>query len=119
MNEPKVLDQAALDRLREWGGEKLLAQMIRLFLENAPTRMEQIRTGVSSETADEAEKGAHSLKSSAANIGAETIRALAAEMEHAASDGDVAAVAERLPALEDAFARGIEALESVEKGLGR
>lgn len=118
MNDPQILDQGALDRLREWGGEKLLAQMIRLFLDNAPTRMEQIRNGVATDDVGEAEKGAHSLKSSAANVGAQTIRSLAADMEHAAAAKDLAAVSAKLPDLEAAFSQGIQALQSVEQGLG-
>jgi HPt (histidine-containing phosphotransfer) domain-containing protein len=92
--------------------------MIRLFLENAPTRMEQIRRGVTTRAVEEAEKGAHSLKSSAANVGAEAIRTLAAEMERSATDGDVGAVTRQLPALEEAFTEGIQALESFQRGLG-
>lgn len=118
MTDPQILDQEALDRLREWGGEKLLAQMIRLFLDNAPTRMEQIRNGVATDDVAEAEKGAHSLKSSAANLGAHTLRTLAADMEQAAAAKDHAALVARLPALEAAFTQGIHALESVEQGLG-
>ncbi len=116
MTDSRILDQGALDRLKEWGGEKLLAQMLRLFLENAPGRMSQIRNGVAGDM-KEAEKGAHSLKSSAANIGAEHVRMIAADMERAALDGDTAAVQALLPSLEDAFAQAVGALETVERGL--
>jgi len=112
MSEPVVVDPAALDRLREWGGEKLLSQMIRLFLDNSPARMDQIRSGAQRDgDVEEAEKGAHSLKSSAANLGAEELRGLAATMEGHASDRDQAAVAELLPRLEEAYTRAREALE--------
>lgn len=117
MSDSEILDAKALDRLREWGGDKLLAQMIRLFLENAPARMDQIRTGVRTGQAEEAEKGAHSLKSSAANLGAEHVRAFSADAERKAAAGDVAAVTALLPDLEEAFGRTIQALESIEKGL--
>ena len=83
MSESDILDQSALDRLRDWGGEKLLRQMIRLFLENAPARMAQIREGLSEGDVKESEKGAHSLKSSAANVGALRVRDIAANMERA------------------------------------
>ena len=117
MSEPLVIDPAALTRLREWGGEKLLSQMIRLFLDNAPTRMEQIRSGARQDgDVGEAEQGAHSLKSSAANLGAEELRSLAAAMESRASDGDVEAVGGLLPLLEDAYTRAREALESIVGG---
>lgn len=117
MSHQDVLDPNALSRLKEWGGEKLLGQMVRLFLENAPGRMEQIRGGLGGGDPKEAEKGAHSLKSSAANIGAMHVRDLAAEVERTTSDGDPVAGAQILPQLEDAFAKVIAALEAVERGL--
>ena len=117
MTEPEILEQSALDRLKEWGGDKLLAQMIHLFLENAPGRMTQIRTGISGDDVKESEKGAHSLKSSAANLGASHLRTIAADMERVAAGGDTAAAAALLPSLESAFSKAITALESVEKGL--
>jgi len=115
MTDPHVLDPKALDRLREWGGEKLLSEMVRLFLENAPQRMDQIRLGVGEGSLSDGERGAHSLKSSAANLGAERLRALAAEAEHAASGKRKEAVVALLPELEDAFAEVITALRSVGK----
>jgi len=113
MSEPVVLDPAALDRLKEWGGEELLSQMVRLFLDNSPERMEQIRGGVDGGDIRESEKGAHSLKSSAANLGAEELRALATSMERHASEREDAAVAALLPELEGAYARARAALEEI------
>jgi HPt (histidine-containing phosphotransfer) domain-containing protein len=115
MSEPVVLDSAALDRLKEWGGEKLLSQMVRLFLENSPARMEQIRGGVDGGDIVESEKGAHSLKSSAANVGAEELRALATSMEHHASEKEQAAAAALLPELEGAYERARAALEEIDR----
>lgn len=117
MNDNDVLDPSALARLSEWGGDKLLGQMIRLFLENAPGRMEQIRGGLGGGDLKEAEKGAHSLKSSAANVGAMRVRDLAADMERTTSAGDGGAAAQLLAPLDDAFSQAIAALESVERGL--
>jgi len=117
MPEPVVLDPAALARLREWGGEKLLSQMIRLFLENSPSRMDQIRAGArQGGDIGEAEQGAHSLKSSAANLGAEELRGLAAAMEGHAADGDHAAVAGLLDDVEGAYARAIAAMKEIPGG---
>lgn len=117
MSDSDILEHSALDRLKEWGGDKLLGQMIRLFLENAPGRMAQIRAGVNGGDVKESEKGAHSLKSSAANVGAHRVRSIAADMERVAAGGDPAAVLALLPSLESAFSEAIAALESVEKGL--
>ena len=40
-----IIDRAAHHRLLEWGGAKLLKQMLRLFLENADERLDQIAQG--------------------------------------------------------------------------
>ena len=117
MTQTPVIDPQALDRLREWGGDKLVAQMIRLFVSNAGQRVEQIRVGVRDRLVQEAEMGAHSLKSSAANLGAEKVRSLAATMELAAADGDIEPVVAHLAELEAAYAAAVEELESIERGI--
>jgi HPt (histidine-containing phosphotransfer) domain-containing protein len=89
MDDTQVIDPAAHDRLIEWGGSKLLREMVRLFLENTGARMEMISSGFETGEAGLVEHGAHSLKSSAANVGAEMVRALAQQLETLASRGDV------------------------------
>jgi HPt (histidine-containing phosphotransfer) domain-containing protein len=118
MSEPEILNPKAAAALREWGGEKLLGQMVRLFLENSPTRMEQIRSGVEGGDLKEAERAAHSLKSSAANLGAEELRTLAADIERTAGTRDPESVRALLGSLNTAYAKAIAALETVEKGIG-
>jgi len=117
MTQTSAIDPEALERLREWGGEKLVGQMIRLFIANAGQRLDQIRVGVRDALIREAEMGAHSLKSSAANLGAEQVRVLAAAIELAAADGDMVPVRDRLSELEVAFAAAVSELESIEKGI--
>ncbi|HSM61891.1 MAG TPA: Hpt domain-containing protein [Longimicrobiales bacterium] len=118
MTDPEILDPTALDRLREWGGDKLLGQMIRLFLDNSPTRMDQIRAAVNGGEIRDAERAAHSLKSTAANLGAEELRALAAELEAVAATRDPHATRACLAELERAHVRAVSALESIEEGMG-
>ena len=115
--QAQVIDPQALERLKEWGGQKLAGQMVRLFLKNSGTRMDQIRTGVGQGDPDEAERGAHSLKSSAANIGAEGLRTLATRIESAALDSDVDALGALLPELESAYESAMAELKTIEKGM--
>ena len=117
MTDSQVIDPQALERLKEWGGDKLAAQMVRLFLKNSGTRMDQIRVGIDGDDPEEAERGAHSLKSSAANIGAETLRTLATNVESAALDQKLDTLRELLPRIESAYAQAIAELESIEKGM--
>ncbi len=98
------------------GGGKLVKEMIRLFLQNGPDRMEQIRTVVENDDLDQPERGSHSLKSSAANIGAEHVRRIADEIEIAASNKELERVRELLPGLEEAFSQANTELESMVEG---
>lgn len=116
MTDHRAIDPGALARLEEWGGEKLVAQMVRLFLKNAGARMDQIRAGVLDGNIQEAERGAHSLKSSAANIGAERLRALTGQVEASAGAGDQESVVRLLPELEEAFTNVMTELASIERG---
>lgn len=105
MNQKPIVDQAALVRLQGLGGDKLVAQMARLYLENAAERLGQIDRGLADgDSLSEAESGAHSLKSSAANIGALQVNALCATMEAAAARGDRAGVAD----LRESLGRAVE-----------
>lgn len=115
MTETSVIDAQALDRLRAWGGERLAAQMVRLFLKNSGGRMDQIRLGVARSDYVEAERGAHSLKSSAAYVGAEQLRTLAAHMEGAAVDGQQDLLGALLPQIEAAYAAVVGELESLDQ----
>ena len=115
MTQSPIIDPQALERLKEWGGDKLAGQMVRLFLKNTGTRMDQIRSGVSGGSLDEAERGAHSLKSSAANIGAESLRTMATRMESAALESNLESARSLLPDLETAYAEAMKELELIEK----
>ncbi len=115
MTESEVIDPQAIERLKEWGGEKLAGQMVRLFLKNSGTRMDQIRTGIAEADVEEAERGAHSLKSSAANIGGEHLRTLATKIEAAALANDVEGMRQLGPELEAAYSAVMDALATLEK----
>ena len=59
--------------------------------------------------------GAHSLKSSAANVGAQQLQEVASELESAASGGDLQRVRDLIPNLERAFAQAAQELEVIVK----
>lgn len=89
MDDVPLLDEGALARLDEWGGAKLRRQMVRLYLENAETRLRQLDEGLGEDgDLGTAELAAHSLKSSAANVGLMRVSALAGRIEEAAEVGD-------------------------------
>ena len=113
---PEIINPDALERLEEWGGADLVDQMVRLFLQNSPERIEQIRSVTQPDPGEIPERGAHSLKSSAANVGAEKVRAIAAEMESAAGENNLDRVRELLPSLEEAYAEAVASLQTILEG---
>lgn len=108
-----VIDPEALARLVEWGGDRLRSQMIHLFLESTPDRIRQIREGLERDEVELVERGAHSLKSSAANLGAERLRELSGEMEERAHRGDLAGAGALLAPLLDAHDAALRALSAM------
>jgi len=105
-----TIDPEALDRLRDWGGDRLLSQMIRLFLESTPERVRQITEGLEKGEIELVERGSHSLKSSAANLGAERLRELSAEVEDLAHRGELLGVEALVAPLVEAHRKACEVL---------
>ena len=64
---------------------------------------------------EETERGAHSLKSSAANIGAELLRTLVTRMESAALEGNPDEARSLLPEIEAAYAGAMQELQNIER----
>jgi HPt (histidine-containing phosphotransfer) domain-containing protein len=118
MNENKF-DRAALERIQQLGGDDLLAQMIDLFLEHAPQKLETARCGRGSGDMKAVAFGLHSIKSSADNLGAQRLRELAEEMESLAMTGDESRIPSMWPDLEDCFSEVVTDLERLRQGLLR
>lgn len=67
------LDRAALEAIREFGhpgGPDILQQIIVLYLEDSPKRLDGLRSGLNGNDARAVELAAHTLKSTSANLGA-------------------------------------------------
>lgn len=93
----------ALERLRRFGGDTLLRDMIDLFLEHAPRRIAASRQALSGTDLSPLRLSVHSLVSSCAQLGAEQMRRLSADAELAA-----VATPQALPGLLDALEREFE-----------
>lgn len=81
-----VVDDA-LERLRRIGGEKLVRKMIASFSSNAARRVDDARAALEDRDYATLERAAHSLKSSAGNVGATELARQAAEIEQLAAGG--------------------------------
>lgn len=93
-------DAEALDRLRRFGGSKLLRDMIRLFLEAVPQRLAAAREGLARRDARAVEHELHALKSSSAQLGAMRMHRLSVEGEQLARAGTLDGASAILDALD-------------------
>ena len=66
----QALQPQALEKLRTLGGEGLVSRVVALFLELGPQRLGDGRRALASGDLPTAERCFHSLRSSAANVGA-------------------------------------------------
>ena len=80
-------DPEALERLRRFGGDKLLCDMVVLFLEALPRRLASARAGLGRGECHAVEHELHALKSSAAQLGALRMHRLSQEGELLAKAG--------------------------------
>ena len=90
-----VFDRAALlDRLM--GDEDLVQEVLRMSLDNLPQHIQKLQEALNAGDAPAARMAAHSIKGMAGNLSAETLRALAGEIEDAAEVGDLDTVRARM-----------------------
>jgi HPt (histidine-containing phosphotransfer) domain-containing protein len=82
-----ALDETVMGRLRRLGGDALVERMIGLFMANARRRLEAAHAAMRSGALDEVGRAAHSLKSSAGNVGAIRLQHLAGALEGHADEG--------------------------------
>jgi HPt (histidine-containing phosphotransfer) domain-containing protein len=108
-------DPAALERLRELGGEGLVQKMIELFLENTPARIRSAVGALEAGAWPEVERAAHSIKSSAASLGFGGVSRLALEIEEAAGREDARALGPLLEELKAAYPGLQGALEELRR----
>ena len=74
-------DFTAIVRLQQWGGDRLVGEMAALFMSEAPKQIRAIQDGLCAEGCATAQRAAHSLKSSSAQLGAPRMRQICEEIE--------------------------------------
>lgn len=107
------LDAEALQRLRRFGGDALLRELIALFREIGPQRLHAARQALASSDADGVRRNLHALKSSGAQLGASRIQRLSEQGEQSAAAGELGAVAALLDALDAELAVVLRKLDPV------
>jgi HPt (histidine-containing phosphotransfer) domain-containing protein len=118
MSDGPSLDPNALASLHHLGGEGLVRRMIDLFLENACKRIEAALEGEKSGDMHAIERAAHSLKSSAGNVGATGLQQLACRLERSAGEKQWQTIPTLLRQLEKTFGQVKAGLKEARERLG-
>lgn len=92
MASQPVLDPAIIDTLRQLtvpGEPDVLTEVLKLFLEEAPTRIEKLRNAWAARDIQQVQRIAHSLKGSAGNIGASALFEICKQIDSSGKSGVV------------------------------
>ena len=112
------IDRDAVNQLHELGGNEFVIELIDTFLEHTPTLMDDGKTALAENNAKNFERAFHSMKSSAASLGAGQLRELAFELEILGNDGDISSAAPKIASLAPVFADTCAALEALKVEYG-
>jgi two-component system, sensor histidine kinase and response regulator len=83
-----------------------------MFLDDASSRLEELREAIGAGDAAGVERTAHTLKGSSGNMGATRMSAICSELQDVGGSGDLSRAAGLLEGLEEEFGRVRPALEA-------
>lgn len=118
MSDPDVLDPVVIETLRQLtppGEPDVLAEVLKLFMDEVPRRIHRVRQALDAGDATAVQRAAHSLKGSAGNIGAHRLYEISRQLDDTAKARDLAALAPLVGTLGAEYAK-VEA--EIQKMLG-
>ena len=113
-----VLDMAVVDELlslSDDGDPELLLDLILLFLQDGPVRVESLLQGLAARDFDKMERAAHSLKGSSGNLGARGLQHTCEQLQLATRGHDLATTQQLCPQLRTQFAAACAALRALQQ----
>ena len=111
-----TVDAAALENLRELGGDDFLDEVIDTFLADAPTLIATLGASLAAQDADELRRAAHTLKSNGATLGAAGFSELCRALEQRAKSGRLEDASELVGRIEQEYRALEEALAALRSG---
>lgn len=117
MADLPIVDRSLLERLHRLGGSALVSQMLALFREHAPQRVEAIRDAVAAQDWAAAAKAAHTMVSTAGSVSAMELMQRSRDLEEAVALGRTAEVPGLETLVAEAFARVQDPLATAEREL--
>jgi HPt (histidine-containing phosphotransfer) domain-containing protein len=103
-----ALDPVVLENLRQLtppGEPDVLNEVLQLFLDDVPARIERLRAAWQGGDAVAVQRAAHSLKGSAGNIGATDLLGVCRQLDELGRAGDLSGAAALVAALDSEFGR--------------
>ena len=104
MSELPVIDESALDHLKELGGENFVGDMVKMFFDYSDEKLAAAREALAVKDIDLVEKAIHPLKTSAGHVGAARMKKISQEIEKRARESDCDLIPDLLVRLEAAYA---------------
>lgn len=114
----KVLDMKVVNELlslSDDGDPELLLDLIRLFLEDGPSKVTMISEGLQNTDFEKMERAAHALKGSAGNLGARLLQGSCEKMQTATRHKQLAEVRELTAQVQQNFVEARKALEELRR----
>jgi PAS domain S-box-containing protein len=108
-----TLEPAALQQLQDLGGAEFIAEVVDVFLADAPTLITSLRNAVEGHDTEELRRAAHTLKSNGATLGAGGFAELCRTVEQHAKDGRLDGVSQLVDRIEHEYGTLREALVSL------
>jgi HPt (histidine-containing phosphotransfer) domain-containing protein len=105
---------AELSEMRSKEGVPLLHELIDLFMQNAPTHLEQIKN--SGDNLQQLAFAAHIFRGMSLNLGATQLGNLCQELETLATGGNTHAIPALVPKIEATFPQTGEAFARIQSG---
>ncbi|MDX2187373.1 MAG: Hpt domain-containing protein [Opitutaceae bacterium] len=101
-----LIDPEAIENLRALNpddADGFLRDLISIFLEDTPIRLDELRTSLSSGDAQKFTRAAHSIKGSSSNMGATRLRNLAEKLEHSSKKEGLSGLAGQVEEISGIF----------------
>ncbi|AFZ58647.1 response regulator [Anabaena cylindrica FACHB-243] len=113
--EQTVIDHSILEDLRNMAGsegDRLIAELIQVYLEDAPARIQAIQDALTSENITNLKKMAHALRSPSVSIGAVNLGKICETLEDTAQHLSLAQITDLVNRIKSEYQNVISALES-------
>lgn len=111
-----VLDMTVIATLKELGGDgddSLFRELLDLYVDDSTSQMRRLEESIRTGDLKVAERIAHTLKSSSANLGAMVLSQICMQMEMRGRSPAPATMGELLPATREAHTRAVDALNAL------